>query len=243
MFIVSFVEGPWQTNTYVIAVDEATPATPRGAVVIDPGVRSREPAEAILARDNLWLAAVVCTHGHLDHVAAAAELADAHGVPVFVHPADHEMLTDPVAGLGADALPLIRHILRGRSQLPLPGDLRDLADGQVLDVAGLQLRAVHAPGHTPGSVVLVADDAKAPVVFAGDVLFAGTVGRVDLPGGSMPAMLVSLGRLVRAIPAAARILPGHGLATTMAHELAANPYLVQVAAQAGSVEMPKEATH
>jgi len=244
VFIESFVVGPWQTNTYVIASDEKVSGTSRAGVVIDPGVGSREQTEVLLARHGLWLAAVVCTHGHLDHVADAADLADAHAVPLFCHPADRVMLTDPVAGLGADSLPLIRYVLQGRSTLPEPHDLREISDGQVLELAGLRLRAIHAPGHTPGSVVFLADDAGAPVVFGGDVLFAGTIGRVDLPGGSMPTMMASLGRLVREIPAVARILPGHGPATTMARELASNPYLVQVAPSAGTAtaEMPKEAT-
>lgn len=224
VFIVSFVSGPWQANCYVVAAQEPAPGRRQPALVIDPGMAVRAEVDKILARHDFDLQGVVCTHGHVDHVADAAQLANDHRVPLWLHPADLDMLTRPALGLGPGSEVLLYQFL-GTTRLPAPDDLRELSDGQRLQVAGVELLVVHAPGHTPGCVVLLADDAGAPVLFSGDVLFAGSIGRVDLPGGSMAQMRRSLRRLRCEIDPAASILSGHGPATTMAHELATNPYL------------------
>jgi glyoxylase-like metal-dependent hydrolase (beta-lactamase superfamily II) len=106
-----------------------------------------------------------------------------------------------------------------------PADVRELADGQTLELAGLSLGVRHAPGHTLGSVVFTAETADEPLLFSGDLLFAGSIGRTDLPGGSYPAILDSLARVVLPLDDATVVLPGHGPQTTVGRERAGNPYL------------------
>lgn len=226
MFIVAFVSGPWQTNCYVVAPDRpVADQILRPAVVIDPGVAAAPQVREVLAANQLELAGIVCTHGHLDHVADAAQLANAHRVPVWLHPADLAMLTEPALGFGPGSELLVAQVM-GTTTLPAPADLRELSDAQLLSVAGIDLEVIHAPGHTPGCVVLLGADAVGkPLLFSGDVLFAGSIGRVDLPGGDLAQMNDSLRRLRGRIDAATDILPGHGPSTTMAQELRANPYL------------------
>ncbi|MGB3956260.1 MAG: MBL fold metallo-hydrolase [Brooklawnia sp.] len=226
MFIVPFVCGPWQANCYVVAAAEPAAGHRQPALVIDPGVQSRPQVDAVTSRHHLDLAGVVCTHGHVDHVADAAKLANDHRVPLWLHPADLPMLTRPALGLGHGSELLIQQVL-GSTRLPAPNDLRELADDQQLDLAGIQLRVRHAPGHTPGCVVLTGVADGVPVMFSGDVLFAGSIGRVDLPGGSMAQMRSTLGDLRDTVDPVTSILPGHGPATTMARELAGNPYLTK----------------
>ncbi|MDI9628718.1 MAG: MBL fold metallo-hydrolase [Acidobacteriota bacterium] len=224
MFIVPFVSGPWQTNCYVISAHRPAESNRQPAIVIDAGVDTRPHIERVLTQYRLDLAAVVCSHGHVDHIADAARLANEHRVPLWLHPADLAMLTEPALGLGRGSELLIEQVL-GSTRLPAPDDLRELADGQRLRLAGMAFDVIHAPGHTPGCVVLLGDDDHSPVLFSGDVLFAGSIGRVDLPGGSMAQMRRTLRKLRATIEESASILPGHGPSTTMARELAANPYL------------------
>lgn len=228
VFIEHFVVSPWQTNCYLLSAQPTGDGTPQPAVVIDPGVGARPVIERALAANSLQLVGVICSHGHIDHVADAAELANDHQVPLWLHPADLPMLTEPALGLGPGSEMLISQLM-GSATLPAPDELRELSDDQILEVAGLEFRVLHAPGHTPGCVVLLSESDGAPVLFSGDVLFAGSIGRVDLPGGSMAQMTTSLQRLSTEIPPQASILPGHGPASTMARELATNPFLIQEA--------------
>ncbi len=228
MFIVSFVSGPWQANCYLLSLADPRSTPGQQIVVVDAGVETTATIERVLGAWDATLAGIICTHGHLDHVAEAAPLANAHGVPVWLHPEDRAMLTEPALGLDPNSAPLVEMLL-GSRYLPEPDDLRELADGQRLEVAGLGFEVIHAPGHTPGCVVLRAGSADEPLLLSGDVLFAGSIGRVDLPGGSMAVMTRSLRRLRAEIEAGTSILPGHGPATTMAAELANNPYLQEEA--------------
>ncbi len=221
MLITSFAAGPWQANTYVVAATGASQC-----VVIDPGVEAGPHLAAALAEHGLSVGGVLLTHGHIDHVASAADVADAAGVPAWLHAADRELLTDAgpglapvVAGLGID--------------LREPADLRELVGGEPVEVAGLVFDVVHAPGHRPGCVMLrlplpasAADPGRpGEAVFTGDVLFAGSIGRTDLPGGDPDAMVATLRHALTALPDDALLLPGHGAATTMAVERSSNPYL------------------
>lgn len=224
VFITSFPAGPWQANCYVVAAPGE-----RTCVVVDPGVQAAAAVRRITAEADLSVAGVLLTHGHLDHVANAAEVADAAGAPVWIHAADRELLTDAGPVL-RQALELVRSL---GGELREPADLRLLAGGETIEVAGLSFGVVHAPGHRPGCVLYrlaVPPDPASPglpaeVVFTGDVLFAGTIGRTDLPGGDPDAMVETLRDVVLALPDAATILPGHGEATTMSAERAGNPYL------------------
>jgi hydroxyacylglutathione hydrolase len=182
-------------------------------------------AERLLAESGRTLVAVLATHGHLDHVADAHIVADAYGVPVWIHAADRHLLSDPAPGLNADAAPLVA-ALYGSSTLPEPADVREWEDADWHGFAGLRFTVMHAPGHTPGSVVLHASDGRESRLFSGDVLFRGSIGRTDLPGGSMPDMAASLRDVILTLPYDLAVLPGHGPATSIGRECSTNPYLV-----------------
>ncbi|MDR1768402.1 MAG: MBL fold metallo-hydrolase [Propionibacteriaceae bacterium] len=221
MFLASFACGPWQANCYLLAERAGGPA-----VVIDPGIDSAQTVRQVVDEHRLRPVAVLATHGHVDHIGQAAEVADGYGAPVWIDAADEHLLTDPVAGLGPDSAPLLAQLLP--DGLARPKDVR-LYEGETLELAGLELALAHAPGHTPGCVMLSVpcpDEAGADeLVFTGDVLFAGSIGRTDLPGGDMAQMRRSLAGPVLAIRDSAAILPGHGPQSFMGRERATNPYL------------------
>ncbi len=222
MFLASFPAGPWQANCYVVAT-----AGSHECVIVDPGMDADEGVQGLLREHRLTPSGILLTHGHFDHVASAASLADHFGVPAWIHSADRHLLTDPAAGLSPDGAALVRQVLT--EPLAEPSDLR-LLDGQVrLDLAGLRFGLTHAPGHTAGCVLFDLDypghHEVATVVFTGDVLFAGSIGRTDLPGGDADTMRATLRGPVLALPDTAAVLPGHGPQSTMRRERARNPYL------------------
>ncbi len=222
MFLASFPTGAWQSNCYIAgAADQYT------VVVIDPGDGALEPLRQILTEEHLTPVAVLLTHGHFDHVASAAAFADEYGIGVYIHPADRELLSNPAAGVSRESAAMLAQLL-GSTALIEPAEVSDLADGQSIDLAGITFTVVHAPGHRPGCVMFLIphpDDPAASVAFTGDVVFAGSIGRTDLPGGSMLEMLATLRDVVLALPDNTALLPGHGPQTTMTHERATNPYL------------------
>ena len=217
--ISTFPAGPWQANCYVVAEDAGGPC-----VVIDPGVDALGGVRRLLHEHDLTIAGVVATHGHIDHIASAGALADEAGVPVLIHPDDEHLLTDPLAGIGAEAAPLLEQLL-GRTMLDAPRAVEHLTDRDTVHLAGLGFGVDLAPGHTQGCCLLSLQTEDGLVVFTGDVVFAGSIGRMDLPGGDEAAMKESLRNRVLTLPEQAYLLPGHGPATDMAHELARNPYL------------------
>jgi len=222
VFLASFPSGAWQSNCYI-----AGAADQSDVVVIDPGDGALAPLREVMTDEQLTPVAVLLTHGHFDHVASAAEFADAYGIPVHIHPADRELLSDPAAGVSRESAAMLAQLLPVTG-LVEPADVRDLADGQLLDLAGITFRVVHAPGHRPGCVMFLMphpDDPFSSVAFTGDVLFAGSIGRTDLPGGSMPDMVATLRDVVLELPDDTALLPGHGPQTTMVAERATNPYL------------------
>ncbi|GHE12921.1 MBL fold metallo-hydrolase [Klenkia taihuensis] len=224
MLIRSFPAGAFGTNCYAVATG------PRAeCVVVDPGMDAVEPLARMLADDGLKPVAVVLTHGHLDHTFSVLPVCDGYDIPAYLHPADSGMLSDPVRWHGPQLAPLITGVA-----LPDPADVLTLDDGATLSLAGVDLTVRHAPGHTQGSVMFSLDlgpeHDMAPGLLAGDVLFAGSVGRVDLPGGSWEAMLGSLRDVVLPLDDATVVLPGHGPATTVGRERASNPYLAEAAA-------------
>jgi hydroxyacylglutathione hydrolase len=218
VLVASFPAGPPGTNCFVVA-----PGPGERCVVIDPGIDAVDPLDEVLARHRLRPAAVLLTHGHLDHTFSVVPVCGAKDVPAWIHPDDRGQLTDPLTWLGVPpGTPMM-----GLATLPAsePADLRLLADGETVEVAGLRLGVRHTPGHTLGSVVFSLDTPDAPLLFAGDLLFAGSIGRTDLPGGSYPAMLESLARVVLPLDDATVVHPGHGPDTTVGRERATNPYL------------------
>lgn len=206
MRIAGFAAGPFQTNCYVVANGDR-------AFVIDPGLGAHEAVSQMAQEQGLTVEAVVLTHGHIDHIRDAA----AFGVETFVHPADAFML------LRGEGVSEQARQLYDASAMPPIDNPTPLEDGQTLNVAGVDLRIVHAPGHSPGCVMLVADE----VVFSGDVLFRGSIGRTDLPDSDPAQMQESLRGPVWDLDDELQVLPGHGPATTVAQERATNPYLRQ----------------
>jgi glyoxylase-like metal-dependent hydrolase (beta-lactamase superfamily II) len=224
VLIRSFPAGAFGTNCYAVATSAGSSALRRECVVVDPGMDAVEPLARMLADDGLAPVAVVLTHGHLDHTFSVLPVCEGYDIPAYLHPADAGMLSDPLRWHGPALAPLI-----GAVQLPDPADVLPLTDGATLSLAGVELTVRHAPGHTQGSVVFSLDLDDAPGLLAGDVLFAGSVGRVDLPGGSWEAMLGSLRDVVLPLADETVVLPGHGAATTIGRERASNPYLAEAA--------------
>jgi glyoxylase-like metal-dependent hydrolase (beta-lactamase superfamily II) len=222
VFIAAFPAGPWQTNCYLVATEPGAEC-----VVVDPGMGAVDDVAALVAEHHLKPVAVMLTHGHLDHTYSVTPLCRDNDAACWVHPADRALLADPFRAMSAEAFDLV-HRLTGSTTFTEPDDVRELVDGSEVDVAGLRFGALHAPGHTPGSTMFRTDYAAAEIdglVFSGDVLFAGSIGRTDLPGGSHADMLGSLRTKVLPLPDSVAVLPGHGPQTTMARERAQNPYL------------------
>jgi len=223
VFIAGFPADAFGTNCYIVAA-----APGEECVVVDPGIGVTERLDDLLAEHRLAPVAVLLTHGHLDHTFSVTPVCRARGVPAYLHPGDTEMLADPVKGLSMD----LRELFGGRFEWAEPDDVRDLADGEPISIAGLEITVDHAPGHTRGSVLFRLPDEgdDAPVCLSGDVLFAGSIGRTDLPGGDGDQMFASLRDRILPLADETVVLPGHGPATTIGQERASNPFLRQVAA-------------
>jgi glyoxylase-like metal-dependent hydrolase (beta-lactamase superfamily II) len=230
VLIAGFPAGAWETNCYLLA-----PAAGEECVIIDPGHEAAAGVEEAIARHRLKPVAVVLTHGHLDHVASVVPVCGAHGVPAWLHPRDRYMLTDPAKALGRQ----IGAQLLGELTVGEPDDLRELTDGAELELAGLTLTVAHAPGHTQGSVTfrLPEQPEVPPVLFSGDLLFAGSIGRTDLPGGDHEAILRSLARVCLPLDDSTVVLAGHGPQTTIGRERAANPFLRGLADGPGAADL------
>ncbi|MBE7162184.1 MAG: MBL fold metallo-hydrolase [Williamsia herbipolensis] len=219
MLIAGFPTGAFQANCYVLATEPGGPC-----LAVDPGQDAAEPLAALLAEHRLTPSAVLLTHGHLDHVAGAAQVCGRAGIPAHIAAADEHLLDDPLAGLSAE----LRSALVG---FPLDGlrppEVVLLADR--LESAGIRLHVDRTPGHTPGSVVfrIEADEAARhpEVLFTGDILFAGSVGRTDLPGGSWEELQHSLRASLLTRTDDAVVLPGHGPSSTIGAERVGNPFL------------------
>ena len=232
MLIAGFPAGSWGTNCYVVAPGEG-----EECVVVDPGQDAAGGVDEIVREYRLRPVAVLLTHGHIDHVFSVVPVCGAHGVPAYIHPDDRALLTDPAKGLGVAIGQLL-----GGLEFTEPDDVRELADGAALHLAGLELTVDHAPGHTPGSVTFRtpgADGGDPPVLFSGDLLFAGSIGRTDLPGGDHATILRSLARVCLPLPADTAVLPGHGPTTTIGQERASNPFLTDLAAAPGAGQAPR----
>lgn len=234
-FVLAAPLGRWQANCYVIG-DRALGT----AVVVDPGENGAEWVPAMLDQAEVACEAILLSHGHLDHIWAVPELAEALDVPVLLHPEDRWLWDDPTSGLGMPREMLGQ--LMGRTWDPSSEMLEDLADDQKLAYAGITFRARHTPGHTPGHVTFLADgladadvvfgrgrtDVSDQVLFSGDLIFAGSVGRTDFPRGSHEQLLDSIARTVLDLEDDTLILSGHGPETTVGLERARNPFLAEI---------------
>jgi hydroxyacylglutathione hydrolase len=217
VLIAGFPSDATATNCWVVA-----PADGEQCVVIDPGIGVRGQLDEVIAEHRLHPVAVLLTHGHIDHTFSVVPVCQARDVPAYIHPADRGQLADPWSGLSIPAgTPLF-----GSLTFAEPDDVKELGDGDTVSLAGLDFAVRHAPGHSAGSVVFgLRGDDEEPLLFSGDVLFAGSIGRVDLPGGSMTDMQTSLRQVIWPLDDATAVHPGHGPATTIARERATNPYL------------------
>jgi hydroxyacylglutathione hydrolase len=232
VLIAGFPAGSWAANCYVVATGPGSEC-----VVVDPGQDAAPGVAEIVREHRLKPVAVLLTHGHIDHMWSVTPVAGTYDATAWIHPSDRHLLADPMAGISRETAAML---LGGRYEFVEPDDVAELGDGQVLDVAGLQVTVDHTPGHTQGSVTFRTPydlEGVSEVMFSGDLLFAGSIGRTDLPGGDHPTMLATLRDKVLTLPDDIVVLPGHGDQTTVGRERATNPFLLDVAADgvAGSV--------
>jgi glyoxylase-like metal-dependent hydrolase (beta-lactamase superfamily II) len=239
--VVGVPLGRWQTNCYLIGDRDAG-----SCVVVDPGETSESAVPELLEQTGVSCEAILLTHGHLDHLWGVPSLARELAVPVLLHPEDRWIWDDPAAAFGAP--PELLEQQFGLIWDPPTEHLRDVTDGDDVTFAGVTYRVQHNPGHTPGHVTYLgrgladvpitfalgdADAAPDGVLFSGDLVFAGAMGRVDFPRGSMEAQMRSLHDTVLPLEDDTLVLAGHGPDTTVGRERATNAYLHQAASLHG----------
>lgn len=243
--IVGMPLGRWQTNCYLVG-DRSTAS----CVVIDPGEEGEHRVPALLRQTGLTCDAILVTHGHLDHFWAAPALARALDVAVLMHPGDRWLWDDPAAGFGVGLTQAQRAGMLdqlGMEWLPPTDQLEEVRDGQTLDLGGGRFTVRHSPGHTPGHVTFLghglagaalqfalgAPAASADVLFSGDLVFAGSVGRTDFPRSSAADLLRALVDTVLPLEDDTVILSGHGPDTTVGRERATNPFVAEARTHVG----------
>ena len=208
--IVTIESAPFAENSYVLWQDGS-----RTAVVIDPGFEPEVILDVLTERE-LTLAAILCTHGHVDHIAGNATLKQHYpSAPIIIGHGDAPMLTDPMLNLSG---------VFGFDIVSPPGD-QTVRDGEQLTLAGLTWLVREIPGHSPGHVVYILQEVTPPWVLGGDVLFRGSIGRTDFPGGDYHALLTGIRRVLWPLPPDTVVYPGHGPTTTIGHEQRTNPFL------------------
>lgn len=207
MNLQTLVVGPFEVNCYLYW-DEKT----KDGVIIDPGAEETQIARAV---DKAGFAprAILLTHGHGDHIAAVASMKEKYRIPLYVGKGEEELLANPSANISA----LVGHPITS----PAPDFL--LVDEEAISVGGISLRALSTPGHTPAGVSYL--DEKDGILFCGDTLFCGSVGRTDLPGGSFDKLMESIQKKIMTLPDQVVCYPGHGPETTVGAERAGNPFL------------------
>jgi hydroxyacylglutathione hydrolase len=203
--------GPMGTNCYVVRADSA----PSEAVVVDPSGDATE-LRLFLARLGATCVGILITHGHFDHLLGVADLAEGTGAPVYMPEGERSLLESPQPA----------HLPAGVALRPWTPDVL-VTGGETVELAGIELEVLSVPGHSPAHVAYHADGS----LFSGDVLFAGSVGRADLPGADWNTLLGSIRMLVETLPADTVVYPGHGPSTTLAAELARNPFLAELRAE------------
>jgi glyoxylase-like metal-dependent hydrolase (beta-lactamase superfamily II) len=206
--------------------------TGQECVVLDPGKDAAEGVAQVVREHGLKPVAVVATHGHLDHIWCVTPVSGAYDATAWIHSRDRHLLTDPLAGMSDDTRAMMPQLLGGAEhQWREPDDVRTLDDAATLELAGVTFTVDHTPGHTEGSVTfrMPYDGEVSQVMFSGDLLFAGSIGRTDLPGGDHPTMLRSLREKVLPLADDVVVLPGHGEQTSIGRERTTNPYLLELA--------------
>ncbi len=207
MILEMLTVSPFQENCYVIGDEESM----TGAI-IDPGDEAARIALTV-ERVGLEISQIIVTHSHIDHVGAVAQLVDEYMCPVLMHNEAEAMLkTVPQQAM-----------MMGMRFGKVPKVDRHIGDEEILEVGSLRLRSLYTPGHAPGHLAFLVEDED--TVFSGDALFAGSVGRVDLPGGSMEVLMKSISQRFLILPDDTRVLSGHGPETTIGRERVSNPFL------------------
>ncbi len=205
-----------QCNCYVLASRAGA-----DAIIVDPGQRAFAPLRRILDENRLTPAAVLLTHGHIDHMWSAQKVADTYGCPVYIHSEDRFMLTDPIAGLG----PRLAQVALG-AFFREPRQVVELdRDGDKIELGGMTVAVDHTPGHTRGSVVFRVADGPSELAFTGDTLFKQSIGRTDLQGGSGRDLYTSIVEKLLVLDDDTVVLPGHGPKSTIGAERRTNPFL------------------
>jgi hydroxyacylglutathione hydrolase len=222
VLIAGFPAGPWGTNCYVVAT-----AAGAECVVVDPGKDATPGVEQVVREHGLKPVAVLVTHGHVDHMWCVAPVAGTYDATAYIHPADRHLLGDPMAGMSADTAAMM---LGGKYEFAEPDRVEELTDLVTVELAGISFTVDHTPGHTPGSITFRTpyEGDVSEVLFAGDLLFAGSIGRTDLPGGDHGQMLRSLREKVLTLRDDVVVLPGHGEQTSIGRERTTNPFLLEL---------------
>jgi len=205
--------GPVQENCFIVRQQRSD-----RAVIVDPGEEAERLLEAVGALGIKTIEAILVTHTHFDHIGAVAPVAEATGAPVYCPELEKQVLANimqyvPWPGFGPFESYEADHTVEG---------------GERLELAGVDFDVIFTPGHSPGHVTYAV--AEEPALFSGDVLFQGSVGRVDLPGGDWPTLLRSIESLVEGFPSETTVYPGHMGLTTLGRERASNPFLSELAA-------------
>jgi len=216
VLLTGFPAGMLQCNCYILAARAGS-----DAIIVDPGQRAMGRIREILDENRLTPSAVLLTHGHVDHIWSAQKVADTYGCPVYIHPEDRFMLTDPIKGFGPRLAQLAFGVLFSEPKQVVELD----RDGDKLDLGGITVTVDHTPGHTRGSVVFRVGEGPAELAFTGDTLFKQSVGRTDLPGGSGRDLLDSIVTKLLVLDDDTVVLPGHGPPTTIGAERRTNPFL------------------
>jgi hydroxyacylglutathione hydrolase len=223
VLVTGFPAGMFQTNCYVLAQEGSS-----DCVVVDPGQDATEPLLRFLSESSLTPQAVLLTHGHLDHTCSVEPVCEKFGIPAYIHDEDRFMLSDPLRGTGPTLAALL-----GDAEFHEPERVVDLSGETSLELAGIHFGVLHTPGHTQGSVVFSIDvetpDGTLAIALTGDTLFAGSIGRTDLPGGDHEQLLRSIATTLLPLDDATVVLPGHGGQSTIGQERASNPFLVGLA--------------
>lgn len=204
------------TNCWIIAAEKGSEC-----IIVDPGMTDiSAEVELIISEEGLKPVAALLTHGHLDHTFSVKPLADGYGISAYIHSEDRRFIADPAGIHGAQFADQLREM-----EFAEPREVKNLKDGALLDFVGLSLRAIHAPGHTRGSLMFLLNE---EILISGDVLFAGSIGRTDLPTGSASDMRNTLTKKILPLDDDIRVLPGHGGETTIKYERKNNPYLKEL---------------
>ncbi|QIX26907.1 MBL fold metallo-hydrolase [Nocardioides sp. JQ2195] len=229
MFIAGFPAGQLGANCYFVGAEAGGEC-----VIIDPGQDSAEGVDRLVEEHSVKPAAILVTHGHFDHMWQAQVVADKYDAPLWIGADDRHLLKDPMVAISNQSASMLRQQF-GMDELPdfrEPGRVHEAVEGSVIEIEGLTMVVDHAPGHTPGTVLYrttyEGPEDVSQLMFSGDFLFQGSIGRTDLVGGDHSEMLESLRSKVLPLSDNIVVFPGHGEQTSIGRERATNPFLLEL---------------